>query len=1324
MALGLVMGAGPSMADDTASPPATDTSSTDPTPAATDTPPAPATDTPPAPAAADVTAPAAGTEVAGPPAVTDAPAGTEVAGPPAVTVASAVAAPRATRSMRSTKSVTTKLAAVSPAAVPANSSLMGGFEIDGDMTGATMTPPGADWSNTPYTALNDGARDATGVKGKESALPSTWTRSAVTLGKADVVNARFANRLVGADQWLYVGLDRDGITGTVYYVLEFNQLGNVTNAAGLSVPNRSNGDLRVTFVQNGNAPLATESVSKWLSGAWVDQTPDPAAIFGLSNADTITDPAGGTLLAGQFAELAFNLASQGFVSGCENTAYSQINFRTRASAAESSDMEDIAGPLNVTVEPRCAFLNINKTGPTTATPLAGATFTVTPNPTTGTGSLLVTDGTTAGMPGAVADGAADGTIALETSRFSPPGFTVQEVDAPTGYLLDPVSQTWTATPFTTDRLDFNDPLGGASWTKLDAVTGAPVAGATFTLTGTGPNGAAVSHIVTDNGAGDTNPAAGATSAAGLYTGTWTITETAAPAGYLLPDGSALQPLGQQVTVSDANPEPAASLSFKDMPKPRLTLVKDIDNAGGGTSVLGDWTLTAAGPTSGVTGTTGQPAVTKKVVDPATYTLSELGTPTGYSSGSWVCSSGGDSVDTVALVGGDDVTCTITNTFVPAAAILLNKTATLNDTNSNGVADAGETIGYSFTVKNTGNVTLTNVTVTDPELDLAITCSPTTLAPGSSADCTTSGTHVVTQSDVDAGGVISNTAEAVATTPTDGTVRDSDTATVPVVAPNALIALDKIASLNDADNDGKLDVGETITYTFVVTNIGNVTLSGVTVTDPMLGTVTCDPTTLAPQETADCTAADHTVTQADIDQGTVTNTATATGTPPGATTPPTATDSTTTPALDESAIEILKTATLNDADRSGFADAGETISYSFVVNNVGNTTLHDVGVTDDMVGPVTCLNTTLAPTASTTCTASSTYTVTQSDVDTRVFISNTAIAVGTSPAGGQVSDDDTANVPVAPAAPAIALVKTATLGDTNNNSVADSGETIGYSFAVTNTGNVTLADITVADPQLGAAGVTCSATTLAPQATTICTTAGTYTVTPADIVQGDPIVNTATATGTAATGDKPTDQDTATVPVAAVVQLGQPNITLIAEVVNNFNGTAKVRDFTLTGFGILVAPASVVRNVAGAQNGAALVAPLAALTSFSGLTGDVAITNATVGVGTYSLSESALPSGYSKSAWVCEGGVQDGSNITVAMGNTISCVIVNTDSSTPVAPTPPASPIPSLPPVVPHDPAAPILAFTGAGIVPMGLTGLIALALGAVLTAAGRRRARV
>jgi hypothetical protein len=55
-------------------------------------------------------------------------------------------------------------------------------------------------------------------------------------------------------------------------------------------------------------------------------------------------------------------------------------------------------------------------------------------------------------------------------------------------------------------------------------------------------------------------------------------------------------------------------------------------------------------------------------------------------------------------------------------------------------------------------------------------------------------------------------------------------------------------------------------------------------------------------------------------------------------------------------------------------------------------------------------------------------------------------------------------------------------------------------------------------------------------------------------------------------------------------------------------------------------------------------------------------------GTYALSEGGPP-GYSASAWVCVGGSQSGSNITLAGGDVVTCTITNSDVEPPPPPPP-------------------------------------------------------
>ena len=87
-------------------------------------------------------------------------------------------------------------------------------------------------------------------------------------------------------------------------------------------------------------------------------------------------------------------------------------------------------------------------------------------------------------------------------------------------------------------------------------------------------------------------------------------------------------------------------------------------------------------------------------------------------------------------------------------LTLVKDASLKDTNGNGTAEAGETIVYTFTVKNAGNVTMDGIEIDDPMLAAAgidVPCTETLLDPGAQTTCT-SAPYTVTDADVTAGKV--------------------------------------------------------------------------------------------------------------------------------------------------------------------------------------------------------------------------------------------------------------------------------------------------------------------------------------------------------------------------------------------------------------------------------------------------------------------------------------------------------------------------------------------------------------------------------------------
>ena len=521
---------------------------------------------------------------------------------------------------------------------------------------------------------------------------------------------------------------------------------------------------------------------------------------------------------------------------------------------------------------------------------------------------------------------------------------------------------------------------------------------------------------------------------------------------------------------------------------------------------------------------------------ATYTLTQSDINNGQISNTAIASGTSPQGNPVQDTSGTSTTNdTPTVTTLPQnPAIALVKTAVFNDTNADTFAQVGETITYTFTVTNTGNVTVNGLVINDALLgvtNLAVT--PATLAPG--AVGTATATYTLTQSDIN-NGQISNTAIASGTSPqgnpvqdTSGTSTTNDTPTVTTLPQNPAIALVKTAVFNDTNADTFAQVGETITYTFTVTNTGNVTVNGLVINDALLGVtdLAVTPATLAPGAIGTATAT-YTLTQSDINNGQITNTAIASGTSPqGNPVQDTSGTSTTndTPTVttlpQNPAIALVKTAVFNDTNADTFAQVGETITYTFTVTNTGNVTVNGLVINDALLGVTNLAVTpaTLAPGAVGTATA--TYTLTQSDINNGQ-ITNTAIASGTSPQGNPVQDtsgtsttNDTPTVTTLPQNPAIALVKTAVFNDTNADTFAQVGETITYTFTVTNTGNVTVNGLVINDALLGVTNLAVTPATLAPGA--IGTATATYTLTQSDINNGQ-ISNTAIASGTSPQGN--------------------------------------------------------------------------------------------------------------------------------------------------------------------------------------------------------------
>ena len=230
--------------------------------------------------------------------------------------------------------------------------------------------------------------------------------------------------------------------------------------------------------------------------------------------------------------------------------------------------------------------------------------------------------------------------------------------------------------------------------------------------------------------------------------------------------------------------------------------------------------------------------------------------------------------------------------------------------------------------------------------------------------------------------------------------------------------------------------------------------------------------------------------------------------------------------------LEKTGTLDDGG-DGIANVGDTINYVFTVTNTGKVALSNIVVTDadpdvTIVGsPIESL----APGASDD-TVTGSYVLTQVDIDAGTF-SNTATA--TSDEGATDDDDDTQ--PLVPT-PAIMLEKTGTLNDDDGNAGVTAGDTISYAFTVTNTGNVTLTNITITDPKATISGGPTIASLL-PGASDSSTFTGSYTLTQSDVDAGS-FTNIATASS----AEPPTsDDDDDTQNFTPIVPPGPPPVAV-------------------------------------------------------------------------------------------------------------------------------------------------------------------------------------
>lgn len=518
------------------------------------------------------------------------------------------------------------------------------------------------------------------------------------------------------------------------------------------------------------------------------------------------------------------------------------------------------------------------------------------------------------------------------------------------------------------------------------------------------------------------------------------------------------------------------------------------------------------------------------------------------------------IDTDASAPPVDSTCTLVNTALPSLILI-------NQWQGGQVDDAA------------------NITVTDSTTGAALQYTPRAPTEANDAGGATqqvaqitlpAGEHVFDLAEIisgpASGGSPANYDTAVSCTDAAGNVTGSTLDTKGKPGASICTVTNTLAGLQFTKTSGAPydanastivgDAGDTVLYGFTITNTGRATVTGVAVNDPLLGTLPAanyqwpdatQPGVLLPGQVAKATAI-YTLTKANADAGLLTNTASATGTTVNSKTSILSNDaSTTTPTqAAHPALSVTKSAVLSDANGSGVSgDAGDLISYSFVLSNAGDTPLFGVTLVDPLPGLSTVAVTwpdaskpgTLAVGQSATATA--TYTITAADV-ARVRVSNTAL-VGADPIAG-TAPSATSNEAITPTNsphPALSITKKASLSDANGSGLSgDAGDVISFLVTVTNTGDSVLNGVTVSDPLPGLTAVTTSwpdpakAGVLAVgQSATL---KASYTITAADTAAGK-VVNTATAAAASVAGVAAPSVNASS---ETVVQAASPKLALV------------------------------------------------------------------------------------------------------------------------------------------------------------------------------------
>ncbi len=388
----------------------------------------------------------------------------------------------------------------------------------------------------------------------------------------------------------------------------------------------------------------------------------------------------------------------------------------------------------------------------------------------------------------------------------------------------------------------------------------------------------------------------------------------------------------------------------------------------------------------------------------------------------------------------------------------------NDADANSIPGpnilVGSSIEWTYVVTNTGNVTLTEVLVKDDNgtptniSDDFTACSIARLAANTHSNCVIAG--------IAAAGQYTNIATASAAPPVGPTIIDADPSSYFGVNPG--IALRKKTNGQIAENPPGLYLvsGSSVTWSYEVSNTGNVPLSNVVVEDdsgtpqnPADDVVVCSFSTLSAGLSQTC------YRSGTANVGQYGNLGRARGSPPIG-----ADVKASSPGYYFGSSPFLRLEKLTNGIEADIPPGpivliGDTVEWKYQVFNEGNVTLENVTISDDNGTPgnssddfTVCVIPSLAAGASNTCERNGLATAGQ-------YV-NTGYSSGLPPVGGLVSDHDQSHYYGARSG--LSLIKKTNNQDANSppGPYIRVGNPVSWTYDLINTGEVDLTGIAITD----------------------------------------------------------------------------------------------------------------------------------------------------------------------------------------------------------------------------------------------------------------------